>query len=202
MRSGNASNASCAPTYAGNRCARCADGHFKLYNQCRQCGITALIWVFSVLLPIAAVVMACRLMWIEAGRETRFLATIPILSALQVVGMITNINANFPDGVSEYINIAAIAQLNLEIMQHACLFGDTEYAYYGKVRIFFWFPVILVGAIGLVYAAGMVFWQMPSKSSASALDRSQRFRDQLCSVGCCVFNLLYGSLARLARIGW
>jgi hypothetical protein len=140
-------------------------------------------------------------MWIEAGRERRFLATIPILSTLQIIGMITNINAAFPDGVSQYINIAAIAQLNLEIMQHACLFGDAEEAFYGKVRIFFWLPVALVVALCLVYATGMVFWRVTSEPSASATDRTQRFRDRLCSVGCCVFTLLCVPATRLAMPG-
>jgi hypothetical protein len=196
MPSSLASNASCAPTYAGNRCARCTEGHFKLYNQCKPCGITALIWIFSVVLPIAAVVMACRLMWAAAGHETRFLATIPILQALQVVGMIANINVQFPDGVADYIHIAAIAQLDLEIMQHSCLFGSAVDAYYTKVRAFFWLPVFLVGALCLVYTATILVWRMASGSSASATDRTQRLRDQLCSVGCCVFTLLYVALQR------
>ena len=47
-------DANCAPGYAGYRCARCTEGNYLLYNQCKRCGITALIWVFSVLLPIIA----------------------------------------------------------------------------------------------------------------------------------------------------
>ncbi len=195
----NTSNASCAPSYAGNRCARCAEGHFILYNQCKQCGITGLIWTFSVVLPIVAAVAVCRLMWTEAGRETRFLATIPLLSTLQIIGVINNINAAFPDGVAQYINIASVAQLNLEIMQLSCVFGEPEDAYYGKVRIFFWLPIVLAGTLCLVYIVGTLFWRMTSEASASATDRTQRFRDRLCNVGCCVFNSLYVSVARLAK---
>ncbi len=44
----------------------------------------------------------------------------------QIVGMINNLNVPFPAGVSDYINIAAITQLNLEIMQHSCVLGDAE----------------------------------------------------------------------------
>ena len=196
---GNLCNASCAPSYAGNRCARCAEGHFILYNQCKQCGITGLIWTFSVVLQLVAAVAFCRLMWTEAGRETRFLATIPLLSTLQIIGVINNINAVFPDGVAQYINIASVAQLNLEIMQLSCVFGEPEDAYYGKVRIFFWLPIVLAGTLCLVYIVGTLFWRMTSEASASATDRTQRFRDRLCNVGCCVFNTLYVSVARLAK---
>ena len=196
---GNLCNASCAPSYAGNRCARCAEGHFILYNKCKQCGITGLIWTFSVVLPIVAAVAFCRLMWTEAARETRFLATIPLLSTLQIIGVINNINAAFPDGVAQYINIASVAQLNLEIMQLSCVFGEPEDAYYGKVRIFFWLPIVLAGTLCLVYIVGTLFWRMTSEASASATDRTQRFRDRLCNVGCCVFNTLYVSVARLAK---
>jgi hypothetical protein len=115
--------------------------------------------------------------------------------------MIDNINLPFPDGVAEYIKVAAIVQLNLGIMQQSCIFGETEDAYYAKVRNFFWFPVVLVGAMCLVYGARVMVWRLgPSAASPSALvtDRTQRFRDQLCSVGCCVFGLLYVSAAHLA----
>jgi hypothetical protein len=54
--SGNASNASCGPGHAGNRCAQCTDGNYLLYNQCKQCGMPALIWIFSVALPIIVIV--------------------------------------------------------------------------------------------------------------------------------------------------
>jgi len=109
--SGSASNASCSPGYTGNRCARCTDGNYLLYNRCKQCGIPAVIWIFSVGLPIVVIIgellmlcaswwlfphvtrwlliraplqadgelhgpdhlsaVVCRLMWSEAGRETR-----------------------------------------------------------------------------------------------------------------------------------
>jgi hypothetical protein len=121
--------------------------------------------------------------------------------------MIKNIEVPFPPGVSDYINVAAIAQLNLEIMQHSCVFGEAEEAYYTKVRIFFWLPVFLVGTLCLVYGAYVSFWRLRPLTaelqasgyvSASATDRLERFRDQLCSVGCCVFTMLYVSTARLA----
>jgi hypothetical protein len=115
--------------------------------------------------------------------------------------MIKNIEVPFPPGVSDYINVAAIAQLNLEIMQHSCVFGEAEEAYYTNVRIFFWLPVFLVGTLCLVYGAYVSFWRLrpvTAELQASATDRLERFRDQLCSVGCCVFSMLYVSTARLA----
>ena len=55
--SGNASgNASCHPGYAGSLCARCTEGNYLIYHQCKPCGIPALIWSFSVLLPIVAII--------------------------------------------------------------------------------------------------------------------------------------------------
>jgi hypothetical protein len=66
--SGSASNASCSPGYAGNRCARCTDGNYLLYNRCKQCGIPAVIWIFSVGLPIVAIIgellMLCASWWL------------------------------------------------------------------------------------------------------------------------------------------
>ena len=144
----------------------------------------------------------------------------------QIVGMINNLNVPFPAGVSNYINVAAITQLNLEIMQHSCVLGVEEDAcarhahardapmrerkaprarnrYYSKVRMFFWLPVLLVGGLGLVYGAQLARWKLGTSgyqlSSSIAADRSQRFRDQLCSVGCCVFNLLYARIASWRR---
>ena len=64
-------------------------------------------------------------------------ASLPV----QIIGMIANINIPFPSGVSEYIRLASIAQLNLEIMQHGCVFGEADNAYYAKVRFCFWLPV-------------------------------------------------------------
>jgi hypothetical protein len=51
----NSGNSSCGPGYSGNRCARCTEGKYLLYNRCETCGISALIWIFSVILPIIAV---------------------------------------------------------------------------------------------------------------------------------------------------
>ena len=122
--------------------------------------------------------------------------------SVQIIGMINNIDAPFPSGVAEYIGIAAIAQLNLEIMQLSCIFGEAEDAYYSRVRLFFWIPIVLVGALCLVYAARVSLWRLKpatpdSEPSASAADsdRAQRFRDQLCSWGCSVFNMMYGAEA-------
>jgi hypothetical protein len=120
--------------------------------------------------------------------------------------MINNINVPFPPGVSAYIGIAAIAQLNLEIMQHNCIFAEEEESYYSKVKTFFWLPLVLVGALCLVYVARLAFWRLrpatpDSDPEASAIDRTQRFRDQLCSVGCCVLNMLYATLRPLPFLG-
>ena len=55
--SGNASgNASCHPGYAGSLCARCTEGSYLIYHQCKPCGIPALIWSFSVVSPIVAII--------------------------------------------------------------------------------------------------------------------------------------------------
>lgn len=51
----NSGNSSCGPGYSGNRCARCTEDKYLLYNRCETCGIPALIWIFSVILPIIAV---------------------------------------------------------------------------------------------------------------------------------------------------
>ena len=41
----------CSPGYTGNRCARCAEGTYRLNNACEPCGDSALIWSFGVVLP-------------------------------------------------------------------------------------------------------------------------------------------------------
>ena len=111
------------------------------------------------------------------------------------IGMIANINIPFPSGVSEYIRLASIAQLNLEIMQHGCVFGEADNAYYAKVRFCFWLPVFIVAALCVVYATERTVWRMrgsaQSEPPALASDRAERVRDRLCSVGCCMFNFLY-----------
>ncbi len=118
-------------------------------------------------------------------------ASLPV----QIIGMIANINIPFPSGVSEYIRLASIAQLNLEIMQHGCVFGEADNAYYAKVRFCFWLPVLIVAALCVVYATQRTVWRMrgsaQSEPPALASDRAERVRDRLCSVGCCMFNFLY-----------
>jgi len=118
-------------------------------------------------------------------------ASLPV----QIIGMIANINIPFPSGVSEYIRLASIAQLNLEIMQHGCVFGEADNAYYAKVRFCFWLPVFIVAALCVVYATERTVWRIrgsaQSEPPALASDRAERVRDRLCSVGCCMFNFLY-----------
>ena len=118
-------------------------------------------------------------------------ASLPV----QIIGMIANINIPFPSGVSEYIRLASIAQLNLEIMQHGCVFGEADDAYYAKVRFCFWLPVFIVAALCMVYATQRTVWRIrglaQSEPPALASDRAERVRDRLCSVGCCMFNFLY-----------
>lgn len=73
---GNASNASCSPGYTGNRCARCTDGNYLLYNRCKQCGIPAVIWIFSVGLPIVFIIgvllMLCVSWWLFTRHALAF----------------------------------------------------------------------------------------------------------------------------------
>ena len=109
--------------------------------------------------------------------------------------MIANINIPFPPGVSDYIRIASIAQLNLEIMQHGCIFGEPEESYFTKVRFCFWLPVFIAAALCLFYGTHVAVWRIrgsaQSEPPALASDRAERVRDRLCSVGCCMFNFLY-----------
>ena len=57
--SGNASGiVTCLAGYAGTRCARCTEGNYLLKNRCKPCGIPALIWTFSVIVPIVAIIGA------------------------------------------------------------------------------------------------------------------------------------------------
>jgi hypothetical protein len=79
-----------------------------------------------------------------------------------------------------------VAQLNLEIMQHQCIFGEDEHADYAKVRLFFWLPFLLFFVLGLL---GCLFHLLRARSSlVKDLEAS---RSQLVSFGCGLFNLLY-----------
>jgi hypothetical protein len=126
------------------------------------------------------------------------LPTVEVAAALfpvQIIGMIANINIPFPPGVSDYIRIASIAQLNLEIMQHGCIFGEPEESYFTKVRFCFWLPFFIAAALCLFYGTHVAVWRIrgsaQSEPPALASDRAERVRDRLCSVGCCMFNFLY-----------
>jgi hypothetical protein len=56
---GNSSNSSnCAPSYTGNRCARCVEGTYMINDSCEPCGISALIWIFGVLVPCSLLIGA------------------------------------------------------------------------------------------------------------------------------------------------
>ncbi len=123
-----------------------------------------------------------------------------------------NIKIKFHPIVEEYIYICSVAQLNLEVMQHSCVVGEEDYAFYGKIRFFFWLPFLLFGSLGLV---GFVLVKMhlrfpqtlsgvsersleepdsPVAAEASntpAVVRERRIRAQLSSVGCGLFNVLY-----------
>ncbi len=127
----------------------------------------------------------------------------------QIMGLISNMEVPFPDGVSYYIKLASVAQLNLEVMQHSCIFGEHAYAYYDKVRIFFWLPVFLGSVSCFIYGARLAFWRLrpmaaepsaASELSESATDHLERFRDQLCSVSCYIFNLVYAFCKRPASV--
>ena len=53
---GPSGNSSCGPGHAGKRCTRCTEGHYQLYHRCNECGVAALIWIFSVILPVAGII--------------------------------------------------------------------------------------------------------------------------------------------------
>ena len=87
------------------------------------------------------------------------------------MGLISDMEVPFPDGVSYYIKLASVAQLNLEVMQHSCIFGGNAYAYafYDKVRIFLWLPVFLGSVSCFIYGARLAFWRLrPMAAEPSA----------------------------------
>ncbi len=83
---------------------------------------------------------------------------------MQIIGQMVNIQIPFHPIVSHYIRIAAVAQLNLEIMQHSCLFGEEELAVYSKIRFFFFLPILLFGALGVLG----VLLQLHAKAKSAA----------------------------------
>ncbi len=105
---------------------------------------------------------------------------------LQMVGLMRQIKIPFHPIIAAYIRIAAVAQLNLDIMQHKCLFGEDENAVYAKIRLFFWIPFLLFGLLGLL---GCLLHVLRAKWSLGA--DSEASKSQLTSVGCGLFNLLY-----------
>ena len=105
---------------------------------------------------------------------------------LQIIGQMRQIKIPFHPILAVYIRIAAVAQLNLEIMQHQCILGEDEHADYAKVRLFFWLPFLLFLVLGLL---GCLLHLLRARSSlVKDLEAS---RSQLVSFGCGLFNLLY-----------
>ena len=124
---------------------------------------------------------------------------------LQIIGQMVNINLPFHPVVAEYIRVTAVMQLNLEVMQHSCILGEDEYAFYNKIRFFFWLPFLLFGTLGLL---GIFTYFMPhtpslmrhtssfETDSETAADspsvmKGERIRAQMLSAGCGFFNVLY-----------
>ena len=183
---GNSS--SCAPSYTGSRCARCVEETYRLDDACQPCGISSLIWIFGILGPCFAVITVVVVLWLEAGNQTRFLSAVPILSAMQIIGLMSHVKIPFHPIVSAYIKIAQIAQLNLDVMQHSCLFGEDEYAFYARIRFFFWLPFLLFGMLGLL---GCLRHLLRSKMRASSMADPEASMSQLACFGCGLFNILY-----------
>jgi hypothetical protein len=127
-----------------------------------------------------------------------------------------NINLPFHPVVAEYIRVTAVMQLNLEVMQHSCILGEDEYAFYNKIRFFFWLPFLLFGTLGLL---GIFIYLMPHTPSlmrhtsslmrhtsrlmrhtssfetdtadSPSVMKGERIRAQMLSAGCGLFNVLY-----------
>ena len=101
--------------------------------------------------------------------------------------------------MSEYIRVAAITALNLEVMQHKCILGEDEYAFYAKIRFFFWLPFLLFGTLGLV---GSIHALRTAKSSSET--DSEALRSRLANTGCGLFNFLCASPQSFpsTRPGW
>ena len=124
---------------------------------------------------------------------------------LQIIGQMVNINLPFHPVVAEYIRVTAVMQLNLEVMQHSCILGEDEYAFYNKIRFFFWLPFLLFGTLGLL---GIFIYLMPHTPSlmrhtssfetdsetaadSPSVNKGERKRAQMLSAGCGLFNVLY-----------
>ena len=89
--------------------------------------------------------------------------------------------------MSEYIRVAAITALNLEVMQHKCILGEDEYAFYAKIRFFFWLPFLLFGMLGLL---GWLRHLLRSKMRASSMADPEASKSQLACFGFGLFNIL------------
>ena len=104
----------------------------------------------------------------------------------QIIGQMRNIDVPFHWTVAEYIRIAGVTQLNLELLQLSCIFGNDDYAFYTKVRGLFWLPFLLFGTLGLI---GCLHHLLRAKSISGTDPTAPS--SQLASFGCGLFNILY-----------
>ena len=125
-----AGGSACAKGYVGLRCGRCDSGHYMLMHKCHACGQPWAIWLCGVVLPVLVCAGCVAFLWFESGHQSRFLATIPVMTSLQIIGLYEYINIPFPSTISVWIQVGAIAELNFEILQHECAHATASTATY------------------------------------------------------------------------
>ena len=106
---------------------------------------------------------------------------------LQIIGMYQTSHLPFPSAVSLCIQVAAVAQLNLEIMGLDCIFGSNELDHYNMVRRSVWYPI---GVGGLLLAIFTAAWTVSRIRGTDGSTMARDVKERLTSIGSCVFNLL------------
>ena len=157
-----------------------------LWCGCGLCSLLATIPVFLTM-QVCAGFCAKRPNSIPSGIGSNVTSVCNRCFLLQIIGMYQTSHLPFPSAVSLCIQVAAVAQLNLEIMGLDCIFGSNELDHYNMVRRSVWYPI---GAGGLLLAIFTAAWIVSRIRGTDGSTMARDVKERLTSIGSCIFNLL------------
>ena len=158
-------NGQCGYGYKGQLCASCANGFYRLRNQCYACN-KALNVAITVLLVLGGLCICAALLAfsLAEGLRYKFAAAVIGLNGLQIAGTYSKLELDWGPIANTYFDFASSLNLNLELTSPECSLSAEADVWVTKLLftlllpVFSWIGISIAGALFAVFVFTGVGW--------------------------------------------
>ena len=153
----------CAPGYTGDRCASCvsvrSSRFYRSNGLCAPCPKDTTMFLYiligSSIFAFAFGVFVVRRLSKVKDLGLKLAPLLIWVAFLQTVGLLLDLDIEWPDAVRAVLELVSSINLNIEVMRPECFEGDGDggggWDFEKKMKMTMWVPLPIFAAVGLFY---------------------------------------------------